>query len=577
MTSDQIERYDRNRGGKSAGLSAAILAGLKLPALILVVASLSLSTLTTTARANLFLGPQTPILGGAGIVAGALTAIFAWRYVHSRNAVLLDRPVLEERLIFVIAAACAVLSLVIFRFAFEAFPNSADEHGFLFEAATFLKGRLSNPPPPDPELFRQQYVVAHDGIWVSQYLPGWPAVLTLLTYARLPPYLATPLCGALLLLALWGTLRLECASRSLRVALLLAYATTAFFLLNSATYFSHCVSALMVVGAVQCLLRAGGSPDWRWPVAAGAFAGAAFLCRIDGGSLALVAAAVAWAQYGFRTRMLFLGALGLLPPMVLFALYNTAITGSAFTPPAVWAGNLTVGAGGITGVEVGRHFRVLSQTLWRLGELADTASLVVPALYLSALALRLRARQAKFYDVVPIANFVLFAIFPDLGGFQMGPRYWFDGFAVMHITIGSAFAAQPETWRRFATACCLLVVPVSLARLPAQVYYQARVMNERATIFRLVEHLPPAMRTVVLVNDFPSMWNYRNNRTHWNGAEDFIRNGPDFDRSRLLYAHGDAPDALVRVCHLYPDAAIFGFRLDWTHPNGSLQPLHCTN
>jgi hypothetical protein len=31
----------------------------------------------------------------------------------------------------------------------------------------------------------------------------------------------------------------------------------------------------------------------------------------------------------------------------------------------------------------------------------------------------------------------LFLIFPDVGGFQMGPRYWFDGFIAMHLAASS--------------------------------------------------------------------------------------------------------------------------------------------
>ena len=51
----------------------------------------------------------------------------------------------------------------------------------------------------------------------------------------------------------------------------------------------------------------------------------------------------------------------------------------------------------------------------------------------------------------------VFLIYPDLGGFQMGPRYWFDGFVVMHIIIGSEFSQLSRTWQRFTVACCLLL------------------------------------------------------------------------------------------------------------------------
>jgi hypothetical protein len=175
---------------------------------------------------------------------------------------------------------------------------------------------------------------------------------------------------------------------------------------------------------------------------------------------------------------------------------------------------------------------------------------------------------------VPIANFVLFLIFPDLGGFQMGPRYWFDGFVVMHITVASVFSELPIPWRRFAVACCLLLVPVSLARLPGQVQFQAHVMHERSSVFRLAATLPQDQRSIILIRDFPSTWNERFNRTQPNLAKDFARNGTALDRP-VLFARGDEPDALKRACKLYPDATPFAFHLDRTHPDGRLEHLTC--
>ena len=69
---------------------------------------------------------------------------------------------------------------------------------------------------------------------------------------------------------------------------------------------------------------------------------------------------------------------------------------------------------------------------------------LLPGLYFVSLYLRWRSRSFRFFDFVPLANFVVFLIYPDLGGFQMGPRYWFDGFIVMHITVASTFSRQAK-------------------------------------------------------------------------------------------------------------------------------------
>jgi len=544
-------------------------------ALLLSLSSLVLSGVTVTARTKLWFGPQTLILGSIGVCVGGAVMLLGWRFARVCGDDVLDRPLLSRRGVLASITACAMLAAVIVCFAFDQFPNSADEYGFLFQADTFRHMRLWNAPPADPGLFEQNLIIARNGIWISQYLPFWPAIMALFELARLPPWLAAPVCGAVLLLLLWAALRLECRSTALTVALLLAYGSSDFFLLNSATYFSHCASALTVTGTILCMLNAQRSGWWGWPVAGGVCVGLALLCRIDSAALAGLAALAAWIEQGCRRRTLLLGFAGVAPLVAVAAIYNWLVTGSPIVPPTAWAGQIQFGAGGLQGVEAGpQQFRMLVQTFWRLGELADTASLVVPALYLVALALRARSRDFRFYDLVPIANFVIFLIYPDLGGFQMGPRYWFDGFVVMHLTLGSVYSQQHREWQRFVVACCLLLVPVSLARLPGQVAFEAKVMHERSSVFRLGDSLPPDHRSVILVNDFPSTWNERADRTAPNLGKDFVRNGIRLDRP-VLYARGDAPEALERACRLYPAASVYAFHLDRARPEGWLEPLAC--
>lgn len=537
--------------------------------------SLALSAVTVTSRAKLFLGPQTLVLGGVGLLVAFLVFWCARSFSRAPDAALFDHPVLTTGATFGIIVAAVLVSLGIIYFAFAAFPSSADEGGFLFQADTFRHGHLWNTAPPDPGLFAQNYIVAHNGIWVSQYLPGWPAVLALFELAHLPTWSAAAVCGAGLLLLLWAALRLESQSQAVIVAILLAYASTDFFLLNAATYFSHCASAITVVGSIVCILCSERDTAWRWPVATGACFGAALLFRVDSAALVGTAALAGWIEQGCRPRTLTLGIIGALPLLIVFAIYNALITGNPLLVPTAWAGNISLGLHGLEGVEhPAEHFRMLVQTTWRLGELADTASPVIPALYFAALVMRIRARRFRFYDVVPIANFIVFLIFPDLGGFQMGPRYWFDGFAVMHITIAGVFSQQPVAWRRFVVACCLLLIPVSLARLPALVRFEGHMMHERSSVFRLAATLPTDRRSIILVNDFYSTWNDRANRTAPNFGKDFVRNGISLDKP-VLFARGDVPDALGRACTLYPQAAMFAFHLDQAHPNGWLAPLSC--
>src|SRR5215469_369879 len=68
--------------------------------------SLALSDLTTTARAKLWLGPQTVILGSVGLLLGLAVALAAWRSALAPNARLFDRPLLARGGVLAVIIGC---------------------------------------------------------------------------------------------------------------------------------------------------------------------------------------------------------------------------------------------------------------------------------------------------------------------------------------------------------------------------------------------------------------------------------------------------------------------------------------
>lgn len=538
----------------------------------LALLSFGFSLIAGISRAKLWFGPETVVLGVTGAIMSLLVLVAGIRMIGNEDARWLDRVAIPPWLLF---AAGFAVSVLILRVAFAGFANSADEWGFLFEARTFLHGRLWNPQPPDPGLFQEAYLITRDGKWVSQYLPGWPAILAAVQWIGLPPWLAAPGCGVMLLAILWAGLRLECRYRPLALAMLASYAASGFFLLNASTYFSHCASAAMVAGSVVCMLMAERHSGSFWPVAAGGCVGMALLCRLDSGLLAGLGAMLGWMQQGGKPRTAVLGLAGGVPFLAALALYDWQITGHPFVLPTEWAGTLTIGAGGLGGVEAGAgRLRPVIQTLWRGGQLADTASLLLPAFYAAALFQRLRNRRTRFYDALPLANIGMFLVFPDLGGWQMGPRYWFDGVAIMPLTVASVFAERELG--RFCAVCFLLMAPISLARLPAQTAFFARVIRQNATVFQLATGLPRDRKAVVLVPNFYSQWDERADRTSPNLASAYVRNDPDLTQG-ILFARADVPDARARACAAEPGAAVYGFTLDASHQAGQLTPLPCSS
>ncbi len=51
-----------------------------------------------------------------------------------------------------------------------------DEQSYLFQAKTFLLGRVTNPPHPE-RLFFDQYHIINEGVYASKYFPGYAATL----------------------------------------------------------------------------------------------------------------------------------------------------------------------------------------------------------------------------------------------------------------------------------------------------------------------------------------------------------------------------------------------------------------
>lgn len=473
----------------------------------------------------------------------------------------------------------AALAALIGSVAFAAFPSSADEYGFVFAAETLLRGRLTNPPPADPGLVQQAYLFSKDGHWVSQYLPGWPAVLAAFAALRLPMWLAAPGCVAAMLTVLGIAARRVSGRADVAAAIVLAAAASPFVLLNGAAYFSHGLSAALMLGAVLAALAATrpGTAGGRGPLlrmCAGACLGALALCRMDSALVAGAPLLLACVARPDRLRAVTSLALGAAPFLLVWAAYNQAVTGDALVPPTVWGGALSIGPGGLRGVESGASgaHRALVQTVWRLADLADTTTVVVPALYLWASLRGLARRSTAFYDLIPPTAFALFLVFPDYGGWQMGPRYWFDGYVAMHLTVAREAGAVAERHGARLGATLAMLAAVELATLPAQTWYYARTIGERGAPSRLAAKLPE--RAFVLVGDFPSGFNARFNRRNAHRAQDFMRNGPDLD-GPVLFARADAPDALARACRLRPGVPGYTFSLSPSEPGGRLDPVPC--
>ena len=200
--------------------------------------------------------------------------------------------------------------------------------------------------------------------------------------------------------------------------------------------------------------------------------------------------------------------------------------------------------------------------------LFNFGSPVLLALYAVAFRAKLRARSLRFYDLLPPAAVLFFLFYPDYGGFQYGPRYWFFAWPLLPLTV-AALLRDGGALRlgRFRPDPGMLAALQACVFLGFGLGYAAamhRQIDSRAALYREVPQDRPA---VVLVRDHAVRLTRLQAQPQPVDARDFVRNGVDFDRP-VLYGR-DLPGALAAACALRGGSVFL-----WQGP-GTLERLPC--
>ena len=344
-----------------------------------------------------------------------------------------------------------VAAVVIGLGAMQGYPVSADEYGYGYLADTFLRGRLWNEPLPEEirDAFKTHYITDREGKRVSQYAPGWPAVLALFKLAGLAE-VANALLGLLAAALLWLCLRRVPAAPGARVAALALGALAPFTVFNNASLYAHTLAATALLAVLWLDLRDAETPS-AWNRAGIGFAFSVLL--VTRYEAFLVAFALFALDGVIRKRARFVpwalpAAVAGLPLAAVLLWYNWRITGNPLQPTMSWATpEVTYGLYS-TGMDGQHSFtRGLLNTLtWGLGWHNFASVLAIP-LFAVALWRRVSAGTVRWFDLILPALVAFFLLFPDDGGFQHGPRYWYLGHAALPVTIAAGLASRDGLWR----------------------------------------------------------------------------------------------------------------------------------
>jgi hypothetical protein len=450
-------------------------------------------------------------------------------------------------------------------------PNSGDEHSYTFLADTFLAGRLSNPAPPDPELFKLFRVFATGAKTFSQYPPGWPLALAPFRALGLD-WLANPLLTICMGVSLAGAMRRLGITPEVQGPALFIVLASPFVLFNGGSMFSHtiCGAAACAI-AWQQLADEDGPSAWR-KAAIGALFGVLLLARYEAFAIfaCLYAADRLWYLRGRAFWAAVPVAAGFLPFCAFHFAYNWAITGDALlTPAGLATPDVTFGEAFI-GL---RH--MAGRAFWHMvfwtALLGLYGGFALTVLQLPAIAAKFKRRTLRFFDLALPATILFFLYFPGDGGHQYGPRYWFFAWPLAMLTVAGGLVAADGTFRlgrarQFALAgLAVAALAQSAVCMPWLIVTARAYIDARREIYAAA---PPVTPAIVLVPDRtvrPRPWT-----TH--GAQapamDFARNDIDF-RGPVLYGLADAPDAVARACRLGGRAVFL-----WRAP-GVLERAEC--
>ena len=459
-------------------------------------------------------------------------------------------------------------------------PNSADEYGYVFLARTLLHGRLWNPPAPAPQVFEIAWTFTRGQEWFSQYPPAWPAVLAPFLAAHLA-WLAPPLLGlALGALARAGMrelgVRPEAAS-----ALLVLLVFSPFVMFNGASLFSHMMAADLVAAIIVVQARDERRRTPANPVAIGALFGLLLLTRYDVFLLAAVPFALdaAWRRRAALLRDAALMAAGGLPFFAAFAGYNAAITGHPLKTPYAWvSGGAKIGLLGKHVVVLDALTEAVLRTLHWTGELVAYAGPVLPVIAAASVWTQLRSRRLRWFDTLLPRAIGFFFLYPNNGGHEFGPRYWFFAWPAAVLGIGHALGRddaqagwlQAGRLRLHAPSLAAAHLPVFAGAALSLAAFNHAYVNQRRRVENLV---PPERPAVILIPTRSIMV------TPWQSvpivahSADFCRNGVNLDRD-VLYARADNAFAhqqefAALACTLI-DRHIYRWR-----PPGVIEPVTC--
>jgi hypothetical protein len=339
---------------------------------------------------------------------------------------------------------------------------------------------------------------------------------------------------------------------------------SAFFLLNSASYYAHTFTLLVTLVFAAAALGGSDGNSFTLGLVAGASFGAAFAARFFTALMCGLPFGVYHLRRNVRHWRFALGfAAGAAPILAAFLWHNHELMGR-------W------GALPMSGFETysSRWFpptlftRGTDLMLTNLGDLILWTPAALLPLYAIAMADCGGPPRQRLLGSVFLCLVAGYYFYVDNGGNRYGPRYYFE--ALPFVVLPAAWLAMKEaSWRdktnRARWYFYLFALSLALA-IPIgawQTWIAGTITYERRDLYRVVEQGRASQAIVFVATRTGTRWGMN--------AHDHTRNWGRYDGS-VLFAI-DRGDDNVRLMDAYPGRACYRYTYDPVTSRGRLERL----
>jgi hypothetical protein len=462
--------------------------------------------------------------------------------------------------VVLIISVSFIISVLVSNYTLERFPNSSDEYAYLFQAETLSKGRLWEKAHDLPEFFRLIHIAEKDGIRVSRFPPGWPAILSVAFYLDVPPFLVNPVLG-LLSLIIFYTFAKRFYSEHIAIWSLTALALTSFFVFNAASFFSHTSCLCATVAFVSSIYLYLEKPKIIYPLAAGFFLGVVLVIRYYTAVLIFLPFFFFLIhQLRWKSIALFFWiGVGSLPCLLFLFWYNYTITGNPLLPVTMWA-YADEGLGFVRGHTPLKGIEHLIRWGCMFLYWCSPAFLILYGVYLWR-KLKIKVERVTHpEDYMFILLVIGYFFYYEIGGNQYGPRFFFESLPFLILFVVRNVITYRERWP-MALLCAGMIYAV--VKFPFIADREHQVVEERNNLYRVVENSNVSHAVILLsthtgvIRPMPS--------------GDLVRNDLGYGND-VLFAH-DIPGKNAILRSYFPDRTFYRYVRDPEKVEGWLEKV----